>query len=183
MKILVLLSGGLDSALILASLKKDGHECVAIGFDYGQPHKLELDYAKHLARAYSVPFFRVKIEPPIPLIDDVVFGARNLVLAAHAIAHAQAAKFDGIAVGCNSTDWDRFPDCRPAFWKAVEAAAEAYNIRVFTPLLHHWKAEIVRQAKELGMIVEATWSCYAPTADDQPCGQCLACTVRREAMK
>src|SRR5215475_3991580 len=148
MKILVMLSGGLDSAVVLAA-------------------------------RFGVPFRRLKIAPAIPLVDEVVFAARNLILAAHAIAHAQATHFDAIAVGCNSTDWDRFRDCRPPFWKAVETAAEAYGIKVLTPLLHSYKAEIMAHARKLDL--PTTWSCYAPTADSRVCGQCLACVVNREA--
>jgi len=182
MKILVLLSGGLDSAVILASLvqEHDEHKCSAIGFDYGQRHLTELNYAEELAHRFGVPFLRCRI-PPIPLIDDVVFAGRNLVLAAHAISQAHAHKLDAIALGSNATDWHRFPDCRPPFYRALDAAAESYGIGVLTPLLYHWKTDIVRKARELG-ILDTTWSCYAPTEHGKPCGKCLACVERDKAI-
>jgi 7-cyano-7-deazaguanine synthase len=181
MKILVALSGGLDSAVVLASLVGDRHDCHAVGYDYGQPHAIELEYARKLAAHYSVPF-EVEHLHHMPRVDDVVFAGRNLVLASAAVAKAHADGFDGVAFGCNASDWERFPDCRPAFWKAVQSAAETYDIKVWTPLLHSWKAEIAREAKRLGVPLDLTWSCYAPI-NGAPCGECLACTVRQKALQ
>jgi 7-cyano-7-deazaguanine synthase len=110
-----------------------------------------------------------------------VFAGRNLVFAALAIARAQAGGFGHIAVGCNASDWHRFPDCRPAFWSALRTAAEAYGIRVGTPLIHMSKHEVVELAGQLGVPIELTWSCYSPR-DGEPCQECLACTVRQEAL-
>jgi len=180
MNVLVALSGGLDSAVVLASLIKE-HECSAIGFDYGQDHLIELDYAEKIAAHFAVPFHRQWIIPELPLVDDVVFAGRNLVLVAHALSHAQAAKFEAVAFGSNQSDWERFPDCRPAFWKAIQAAAEAYNVLVLTPLLYSWKAEIGRTARALGVPIEQTWSCYSPRLGES-CGECLACKMRMEAL-
>ena len=177
MKILVLLSGGLDSAVVLASLLRDEHECSAVGFDYGQKHLIELEYAEQIAAYYRVPFRRICL-PKMPLVNDVVFAGRNLVLAAHAIAIAQAEDFEAIAVGCNESDWERFPDCRPEFWRKIQDAAHFYDIEVLMPMLYCWKADVVKLAKELN--VPATWSCYSPQ-DNEPCGECLACKTRKDA--
>lgn len=179
MKILVLLSGGLDSSLVLATCVGQGHSCSAVGFDYGQPHLIELEQAAQIARHYSTPF-RVVPLPTMPRVNDVVFAGRNLVLIAQALAIAAAEKFDAVAVGCNESDWMRFPDCRPGFWNAVRTAAEAYGVKVLTPLLHSWKAQIVHEAERIGVPIELTWSCYAPQ-DGLPCGQCLACETRNAA--
>ena len=179
MKVLVLLSGGLDSTVVLASFVRK-HECAAIGFDYGQPHLIELERAKFIAGMYHAPFQVVKL-PSIPLVNDVVFAGRNLVLASHAIAHAAAEGFNAIAVGCNESDWIRFPDCRPNFWNAVHVAAEFYDVSVLAPLLHMWKGDILRLAKDMNVPIDITWSCYSPR-DRQPCGECLACKTRQEAL-
>ncbi len=180
MKILVLLSGGLDSAVVLASLVGE-HACFAVGYDYGQPHKIELDRAAKVAAHYLVPFAVEKL-PPIPLVNDVVFAARNLILVSHAIARAQTYNLEAVAVGCNESDWARFPDCRPAFWNHLRYAAEVYNIKVLTPLLHEWKGGVVEHARRLSVPVDLTWSCYSPR-DGKPCRECLACTTRQEALQ
>lgn len=176
MKTLILLSGGLDSAVVLAL---QSGPCEAIGFDYGQPNRIELDRAAQIATHYGVPFSVLSL-PQMPLVNDVVFAGRNLVMAAVAVAHAQAKGFGAVAVGCNASDWERFPDCRPPFWKAVNAAAKAYGVRVASPLLHHWKGAIIELARSLGVPIELTWSCYQPK-DSGPCGECLACRTRSEA--
>src|SRR5215211_3789393 len=120
MKVLVLLSGGLDSATALAWAKQYS-ECSAIGFDYGQPHLIELDRARRIADHFGVPFEIVAL-PIMPRINDVVFAGRNLVMAAVAIAEAQARGIRSIVLGCNMSDWARFPDCRPPFWRGVADA-------------------------------------------------------------
>ena len=181
MKVLILLSGGLDSAVVLAAAIKD-HECEAIGFDYDQPHAIELDRAEEIAEHYGVPFVRIGLPAMLNAkIDDVVFAGRNLVLASLAIATAQARGMDAIAIGCNASDWPRFPDCRPPFWSAVRTAAEAYGIAVLTPLTHHSKQDVASAARRLGVPIDLTWSCYAPR-DGSPCGECLACKTRDEAL-
>jgi 7-cyano-7-deazaguanine synthase len=178
MKTLVLLSGGLDSATVLSWAKLEGDEVWALAFDYGQPHRIELERARILANGLP---FEVMVVPGLPLVNDVVFAGRNLVFAALAIAKAQAEGFDRIAVGCNASDWERFPDCRPPFWQALRTAAEAYGIGVATPLIHMSKREVAELARHLGVPIELTWSCYSPR-DGEPCRECLACTVRQEAL-
>lgn len=180
MKTLVLLSGGLDSATVLAWADKQKDQIAAIGFDYGQAHHIELTRARAIAADFGVPFEVVQT-PTMPKVNDVVFAGRNLVFAAIAIAKAQAGGFDQIAVGCNATDWARFPDCRPVFWQALRTVAEAYGIGIATPLIRMSKREVVELATSLGVPVSLTWSCYSPR-DGEPCGECLACTVRQEAL-
>lgn len=180
MKTIVLFSGGLDSATILAALRAQGDECLALGFDYGQPHRIELDRATELAAHYQTPFEIVAI-PAMPRVDDVVFAGRNLVFVSIAIAMAQARGFDRVAVGCNASDWERFPDCRPRFWREIERIAETYGVKVATPLIYMSKTEVVQLARRLAVPIEKTWSCYSPDGD-KPCQQCLACKVRAEAL-
>lgn len=179
MKTIVLLSGGLDSATVLAMCRADLDQCFAVGFDYDQPHKIELDRARTLAMYYNVPFDIYRILT-MPKVDDVVFAGRNLVMASIAIALARELGYDRIAVGSNASDWKRFPDCRPGFWTYVASAAQAYDVKVFTPLMHLSKSEVVERALKLNVPIEKTWSCYSP--GPMPCGQCLACTTRQEAL-
>jgi len=178
MKVLVCLSGGIDSATVLALMKEQQHEREVLLFDYAQLHIIELEYARKIANGLVIH----KIElAPMPLVDDVVFAGRNLVLASHAISIAAARRMDAVAFGCNQSDWERFPDCRPLFWKAVnQAAYDAYGVRVLLPLLRMTKAEVVIEARRLGVPLDRTWSCYDPQGD-RPCGECLACRVRKEA--
>ncbi len=175
MKALVLLSGGLDSATVLAMLR--GKVDLAVGFDYGQPHAIELEYAGAIAEAEGVEFEVHKL-PSIGKVGDVVFAARNAVLISTAASIAASIGCDTVAVGCNWSDWDRFADCRPDFIKAMGAVTETYGINLIAPLLRMSKAQVVQEAKRLG--VGETWSCYAPK-NGKPCGECLACKVRTEA--
>lgn len=177
MKTLVLLSGGLDSAVVLAMTKNAS----AIGFDYGQPHKIELERAAAIAAHYGVMFELMPL-PAMSKVDDVVFAGRNLVFVSIAIAHAQARDFECVAVGCNASDWLRFPDCRPPFWRAVEECASAYGIRVSAPLIYSSKRDVVEQARKLNVPIGLTWSCYSPQ-EGEPCRECLACKTREEALQ
>lgn len=181
MKILVSLSGGLDSTTVLALLLSEGHDCSAIGFDYQQPHRLELGFAERLARYYNAPFEVVAL-PVLPKVNDVVFAGRNLILAATLISLAQSREYEVVAFGCNASDWARFPDCRPAFWRGLSDCAEAYGVRVETPLIHANKREVVELARRLHVPIDLTWSCYFPK-DGKPCRECLACSVREEALE
>jgi len=166
---LILLSGGLDSALCLARYGAD----LAIGFDYGQRHLIELSYAEKLAEAAKVPFERRPLQS-LPRIDAVVFAGRNAVMLAAGAAIAQARGLDAVVIGCNFTDAQRFPDCRPAFIKAMSDALHgAYGVRVAAPLLTMTKAQIVAEARERG--IAKTWTCYAPTPTGKHCGECYSC--------
>jgi 7-cyano-7-deazaguanine synthase len=177
---IVLLSGGIDSATALARCISGGHKCEAIGFDYGQLHKIELQRAAKLAAHFGVPFNVITL-PPMPLVNDVVFAGRNLVLAAHGLSIAQQRGASAIVVGCNENDWLRFPDCRPIFWRSLERAAEAYGVAIDTPFLHSPKSHIIEMARRLKVPIEITWSCYNPQ-NDKPCGVCLACETRSGAL-
>lgn len=189
MKTIVLLSGGIDSATVLAMCKENEHECLAIGFDYDQPHVVELDYASDIAEHYEAPFEVIGLPAMLNAkVDDVVFAGRNMIFAALAIAIAQARGFDLVAFGCNASDWMRFPDCRPAFWRSIKQCAEMYGVRVITPLIYASKIDVIQEATRLNVPLGLTWSCYAPQAEPEhegwlPCGKCLACTTRQEALE
>jgi 7-cyano-7-deazaguanine synthase len=188
MKTLVLLSGGLDSTVILANFVKYGDECAAVAFNYLQEHDIELERAEEIAVHYQVPFEIVTL-PVLPKSDDVVIVGRNLLFVATAVSVAFVQKCGMIAIGCNASDWHNFPDCRPAFWTSVKRAVEdAYRITVVTPLLHYTKIDVIKMARELGVPIEMTWSCYHPKldaeyGDHKPCGECLACKTREYALQ
>jgi len=177
MKKAVLLSGGLDSALIAAKWQGS----VAISIDYGQAHKIELEYAKKIAAEYCREHIMLSI-PIRPAKTDVIFECRNAALASVGAMVAGSYGCDSLMVGCNFSDFDRFPDCRPAFWQSMCKAFNEgqYPVRIATPLLHMTKKEIVRNAKEIGLDPNDTWSCYTPR-HTSPCGVCLACQTRIEA--
>jgi 7-cyano-7-deazaguanine synthase len=178
-KVMVLLSGGLDSATVLALMR--GHERMAIGFDYGQRHRIELDRAAEIAASEIVPFEVVQV-PVMPKIDDVVFAGRNAVLISIAASVAVTRGCEAVAIGCNFTDWERFPDCRPAFVKAMGSALEeGYGIKLIAPVLHMSKFQVVEAAKSLNVKIDRTWSCYTPR-DGAQCGYCAACKVRDTAL-
>jgi 7-cyano-7-deazaguanine synthase len=166
---LILLSGGLDSALCL---HKYG-AALAVGFDYGQKHSIELSYAREIAAHYDVPFEMHDLAK-MPLIDDIVFAGRNAVLIASGVAIAQARGLERVIIGCNYSDRDRFADCRTAFIQALSDAYEkAYGVSVFAPLLLATKREVVAEARIAGL--PQTWTCYNPTDAFKPCGECYAC--------
>jgi 7-cyano-7-deazaguanine synthase len=158
-KVLVCLSGGLDSALVLDMMRQT-YEVEALLFDYGQPHVIELESARRISERAGIPARLVRLGH-VPKVNDVVFAGRNLVLASHAVSIAAAEDFAAVAMGCNQSDWARFPDCRPAFWLAVNnATVDAYGISVVLPLLRMTKSEVVAEARRRGIRIEDTWSCY-----------------------
>lgn len=174
----LLLSGGLDSAVCLAMLRPQW----ALAVDYGQPHAVEeLACAERLARAYGAALARVTLTmPSAPGEGDpsMLWPGRNLVLLALAAAHAQQVRATEIVIGANADDHDGYPDCRAEFFAA---AAPALGVRVAAPLLHLAKPAVGAMARELGVPVDETWSCYFP-ADGRPCGACDACAGRSRAL-
>jgi len=147
----VLLSGGLDSATLLALAKKQSYLCYALSFDYGQRHRAELNAARHIAQHIGVERHLI-----FPLSLDVIGGsaltdptlevptteqptqgaenaipityvpARNLVFLALALAWAETLNAGTLFIGVNAIDYSGYPDCRPEFIKAfAETAALA----------------------------------------------------------
>lgn len=141
----VLLSGGMDSAVVLACLRAEGLECHALSFDYGQRHRVELDRAAELARALGAADHRVAridlrafgasaltAEIEVPKDRDVertagipvtYVPARNTIFLSHALAMAEAIGARDIGIGVNAIDYSGYPDCRPAFVEAFERLA------------------------------------------------------------
>ncbi len=168
---LLLLSGGLDSALCLHTVEGVS---LCVGFDYGQDHVIELDFAQKLAETRGVRFLRVAL-PNISRVDELVFAGRNAVLLSMAASIAQPLGLQEIVIGCNQSDAERFPDCRVEFIAAMGVVLGAYGLSLSAPLLHKTKSEVVKEASGFGMT--GTWSCYSPDGLT-PCGRCLACLGR-----
>jgi len=203
----VLVSGGLDSATVLAMARADGWRCHALSVDYGQRHRSELDAAAAVARALGA------VEHRIVRVDLGVFGgsaltdpsiavptapsagipatyvpARNTILLSLALAHAEVVEADAIFTGANAVDYSGYPDCRPEYLAAFEAmanlatkrAVEGSPIAVRSPIVRMAKAEIVRRGHELGVDFALTVSCYDADAQGRACGRCDSCRLRRE---
>lgn len=175
--VLVLLSGGVDSSVVLAMLR--GTEREAIFFDYDQPHKIELHSAFAQAELEMVPMSVHKL-PPIQKANDVVFSGRNAMMLSYAFSIAQANNIPKVAIGTNKSDHDRFPDCQPDFLSAMCCVGRAYGVELLHPLSDKTKAEVVVMAKELNVNLENTWTCYTPDNEKQ-CGKCYSCLGLKDA--
>lgn len=206
MNAVVLLSGGLDSAVCLAVARREGYACTALSFDYGQRHRRELDAARRVAASMGVADHRVlaldlravggsALTADIPVPKDTEPGrdipvtyvpARNLVFLSLAAGLAEAIGAERIYIGVNAVDYSGYPDCRPGFIAAFEAVlrvgtragVEGRSPGVETPLIHLGKADIVRLGASLGVDFALTHSCYDP-AGDAACGTCESCVLRR----
>jgi 7-cyano-7-deazaguanine synthase len=197
---LVCLSGGLDSSLVLLDAMAHRPKPIkAVLFDYGQPHKVELDYAARLCRKLGAPFFQMRIDIPssglldavgpagriLPTDNPVVHG-RNVIMLAYAISEAMNRGMARVLIGATKEDHDTFPDCRREFIDAMDKASRAAGgPHIEAPLLRMTKTEVVAKVIELGLDPEDTWSCYYPVLHKgiKPCGKCLACEVRNKALR
>lgn len=206
-KAVVLVSGGLDSATVLAMARAEGWRCHALSVDYGQRHRSELDAAARLAAALGAAEHRVvRVElgkfggsaltdPAIRVPTAASAGipvtyvpARNTILLSLALAYAEVVEADAIFTGANAIDYSGYPDCRPEFLSAFEKVAnlatkravEGAPIRVRSPILDMGKAEIVRRGTELGVDFSLTVSCYDADDRGRACALCDACRLRRE---
>jgi 7-cyano-7-deazaguanine synthase len=203
----VLVSGGLDSATVLAIAVRDGWQCHALTVDYGQRHRAELDAAGRVAHALGAAGHRtVRVDlglfggsaltdrsiavPTAPTrgIPVTYVPARNTVFLALALADAEVTESDAIFTGANAIDYSGYPDCRPEFLEAFERlanlatkrAVEGAAIAIEAPIVRMSKAEIVRRGHELGVDYAMTVSCYDADAEGMACGRCDACRLRRE---
>lgn len=192
----VILSGGLDSTVTLATALLKSPDVRAVTINYGQRHVRELDHARAVASHYGVPLEVLDLrgllhgsallgEVPVPRqeyepesMGKTVVHGRNLLFASSAIARASAG--DSVWVGVHGGDHHLYPDCRPDFWHPMaELVAAAYQVDVRTPLLYSSKGEVVRQGVALEAPLELTWSCYE--GGEKHCGQCGTCVERRAA--
>ena len=204
-KAVVLLSGGLDSATVLAIAKAEGYACYALSFDYGQRHGAELAAAERVADFLGVEDrkrihigldsiggsaltdARIAVpDHPQPGIPVTYVPARNTVFLAFALGWAEVLGAADIFIGVNAVDYSGYPDCRPEFIAAFQtlaqlatkAGVEGAELRVHTPLIQLSKAEIIHKGMALGVDYALTVSCYAADPEGRACGVCDACRLR-----
>ena len=202
----MLLSGGLDSATVLAIARQGGWRCHALSIDYGQRHRAELDAAARVARAQGADEHRVArvdlglfggsalTDPAIAVPTQPAAGipvtyvpARNTIFLSLALAYAEVREADAIFTGANAVDYSGYPDCRPEYMAAFERlanlatkrAVEGSPIRVESPIIAWSKARIVSEGHALGVDYSLTVSCYDADAGGGACGLCDACRLRR----
>ncbi|HSZ07188.1 MAG TPA: 7-cyano-7-deazaguanine synthase QueC [Steroidobacteraceae bacterium] len=201
----VLLSGGLDSATVLAIARSRNFECHALSVEYGQRHRAELEAAQRLAvalGAHEHRTMRVDLadiggsaltdtrlpvpQAPGPGIPVTYVPARNTLFLSLALGWAEVIGAADIFMGVNAVDYSGYPDCRPAFIQAFEALArvatkagvEGGRFTIHAPLIEMSKADIIRAGTDLGVDFAATVSCYQADADGKACGKCDSCRLR-----
>lgn len=206
----VLLSGGLDSATILAIARNEGYRCHALSFDYGQRHASELDAARRIARrlgAVEHKVIRIGLddiggsaltdariavpESPQTGIPVTYVPARNTIFLAFALGWAEVLDASDIFIGVNAVDYSGYPDCRPAYIEAFQSLAnlatragvEGKPLRIHAPLIQNTKAQIIRRGVDLGVDYSLTVSCYAADDAGRACGKCDACRLRKQGFQ
>ena len=206
--VVLLLSGGLDSATCLAMASNAGAKVLALTIDYNQRHRRELEAADALASHYKVarhirlPLdlrgfggsaltddIEVPKEGVQPGIPVTYVPARNTIFLSVALGWAEAAGGSDLVIGVNALDYSGYPDCRPEFVHAFQGMANlatkagvegSARYLVHTPLQLMSKADIVTAAVAAGLDMGMTWSCYDPTADGKHCGECDSCRLRQK---
>lgn len=204
-KAVVLLSGGLDSATVVAIARSQGFACYTMSFDYGQRHRAELQAAERVARQLGVAEHKVVginlngiggsaltdtsidvPEQPGEGVPVTYVPARNTVFLVLALGWAEVLQAHDLFIGVNAVDYSGYPDCRPEFIEAFErmanlatkAGVEGNGFRIQAPLQHMSKAEIIRRGTELGVDYATTVSCYQADDDGRACGVCDSCRLR-----
>jgi 7-cyano-7-deazaguanine synthase len=201
----VLLSGGLDSATVLAIARNRGFECHALSVHYGQRHSAELAAARQIAAALGASDHRIMgvdlagiggsaltdaavavPETPSAGIPVTYVPARNTLLLSLALGWSEVLGAADIFVGVNAVDYSGYPDCRPEFIEAFErlarlatkAGVEGVAFKIQAPLIEMSKADIIRKGSELGVDFGMTVSCYQAGPDGAACGKCDSCRLR-----
>jgi 7-cyano-7-deazaguanine synthase len=203
----LLLSGGLDSYTAGAIARRDGYELYALTVRYGQVHAAEIAAARHVAKNLGVrrhleldvnlaafggsalvgdgeiPKDRGLEARDIPV---TYVPARNTIFLSLALGWAEVVDAEALVIGVNALDYSGYPDCRPEYLAAFEtlaalatkAGVEGKTVKIFAPLAHLSKAEIIRQGLALGLEYGLTHSCYDPDPAGAPCGRCDSCRLR-----
>jgi 7-cyano-7-deazaguanine synthase len=203
----VLLSGGLDSATVLAMSIEQGYDAYALSVHYGQRHSAELAAAARVATTLGAREHRIMgvdlagiggsaltdssiavPTSPVAGIPITYVPARNTLMLSLALGWAEVLGAEAIFIGVNAVDYSGYPDCRPEFIAAFADAArlgtrvgtEGAAIRVEAPLVRLSKADIIREGHRLGVDFSLTVSCYQADSEGQACGRCDSCRLRRE---
>ena len=209
-KAVVLLSGGMDSATVLAVAKYNNCSCFALTIDYGQRHQFEIKAAQSVAEQIGVSEHKILQidltnfggsaltdknltipEAETPGIPITYVPARNTIFFSLALAWSEAIDADYIYSGVNAVDYSGYPDCRPEYIIALQELVnlatkktiEGNAILIKTPLIHLTKSEIILLGNEKGVDFSKTVSCYQITEDGRSCGVCDACRLRIQAFK
>jgi len=200
----VLLSGGLDSATVLAIATDLGYNCHALSVDYGQRHRSELRAAENVAAAMGAELKTVKldlrtfggsaltddIDVPVEETDGIpvtYVPARNTIMLSLALAWAEVLGANDIFIGVNAVDYSGYPDCRPEYINAYEEMANLATkagvvgnlLSIHTPLIDLSKAEIIQEGAVLGVDYSITVSCYQADDEGRACGVCDSCRIRK----
>ncbi|MDF3866160.1 7-cyano-7-deazaguanine synthase QueC [Pseudomonas denitrificans (nom. rej.)] len=206
-KAVILLSGGLDSATVVAMAKAEGYDCYTMSFDYGQRHRAELQAAERVARQQGVIEHKViglnlngiggsaltdssidVPEAPSEGIPVTYVPARNTVFLSLALGWAEVLGARDIFIGVNAVDYSGYPDCRPEFVEAFErmanlatkAGVEGEGFRIQAPLQFLSKAQIIEAGIARGVDYSLTVSCYQADDGGRACGKCDSCRLRSE---
>lgn len=213
LKAVVLVSGGLDSAVTAAIARDQGCELYALTFRYGQRHGIEVERAKKVAMAVGCTEHMVidldlrriggsaltsdaievpKSGPTDNVIPATYVPARNTIFLSIALGWAETLTAYDIIIGVNALDYSGYPDCRPEFIKAFQNLAnlatkagveKTGDFKIHAPLIQMTKAEIIRKGAELGVDFAITSSCYDPDEKGTPCGKCDSCVLRRKGFE
>ena len=209
-KAVVLLSGGLDSATVLAIALAQGFDCYALSINYGQRHAAEISAARRVASHSKITEHKVLdidltriggsalTDPDIAVPEQATTGipvtyvpARNTIFLSFALAYAEVLTAFDIFIGVNAVDYSGYPDCRPEYIAAFEnlaglatrAGVEGHSFKFHTPLIDMSKAEIIKTGFDLNVDYALTVSCYQAAADGRACGVCDSCRIRAEGFR
>lgn len=205
----VLVSGGMDSAVVLAIAREQGFACHALSVAYGQRHVSELDASDRVcsmlgAAAHKTVTVDLRSIGGSALTADIAVPeeggagipityvpARNTIMLSIALGWAEVLGSSDIFCGVNAVDYSGYPDCRPAFIDsfqqlanvATKAGVEGAGIRIHAPLMRLSKADIAREGQRLGVDFGATVSCYQADEKGRACAHCDACRLRAEGFR
>lgn len=204
-KAVILLSGGLDSATVVAMARAEGYACYTMSFDYGQRHRSELQAAERVAEQLGVIEHKVigmnlngiggsaLTDSSIAVPEDLAEGipvtyvpARNTLFLSLALGWAEVLGAQDIFIGVNAVDYSGYPDCRPEFIAAFEvlanlatkAGVEGQGFRIRAPLQAMSKGQIITAGLQLGVDYGLTVSCYQADQQGRACGKCDSCRLR-----
>jgi 7-cyano-7-deazaguanine synthase len=205
-KAVILVSGGMDSAVTIALAREQGFEVYALSVAYGQRHSSELEASDRVSKMLGAVVHKTvhidlrsiggsALTADIDVPEDGGEGipvtyvpARNTIMLSIALGWAEVLGSNDIFCGVNAVDYSGYPDCRPAFIEAFEtlanvatkAGVEGAGIRIHAPLMQMGKGDIVREGMRLGVDFSATVSCYQADAQGRACRHSDACRLRAE---
>jgi 7-cyano-7-deazaguanine synthase len=207
----VLVSGGMDSAVTIALAREQGYQVYALSVAYGQRHSSELAASVRVSsmlgavehktvtvdlRSIGGSALTADIDVPLDSVDSgdipvTYVPARNTIMLSIALGWAEVLGSSDIWCGVNAVDYSGYPDCRPAFIDAFQtlanvatkAGVEGAGIRIHAPLMRMGKADIAREGLRLGIDFSATVSCYNADSEGRACGHCDACRLRAQGFR